>query len=175
MRFPFAWVFTLILAAVLAGCGFHLRGSGSAKLPYKTFYVSLPDTAEVNIWLQRYIKASGDTEIVNDPKAAEAVFQQLADNRLKTILSVNAQGRVLEYRLQLEYRFRIVDAKGRVLVPENEVSVTRDLSFDDSNVLAKGLEENLLWRDMTGDLVNQIMRRLAIAKPRNPDLEPEDE
>lgn len=175
MRLPFVRLYGAILAltiaAALAGCGFHLRGSGSARLPYQTMYISLPDTAEVNIWLQRYIRSTGNTEIVADAQSAEAVFQQLSDSRQKTILSVNAAGRVLEYRLQLDYRFRIVDSKGRVLVPDNEVNVSRDMTFDDSNVLAKGIEENQLWRDMTGDLVGQIMRRLAIVKPKNPDLE----
>ena len=168
-------LFALILAAALAGCGFHLRGSGSGMLPYQTMYIALPDTADVNIWLQRYIKASGSTQIVDDGKAAEAVFQQLSDNRQKTILSVNAQGRVREYRLQLTYIFRIVNAKGQVLVPENEISLNRDITFDDSNILAKDIEEGLLWRDMNNDLVSQIMRRLAIVKPRNPELAEDDE
>ena len=100
---------------------------------------------------------------------------QLSDSRIKTILSVNAQGRVSEYRLQLTYTFRIVNQKGQVLVPPNEVAITRDVSYDDSNILAKESEENLLWRDMTGDLVNQIMRRLSIIKPKNPDAEEDDE
>lgn len=39
----------LILAAALAGCGFHLRGAGSSNLPYQTMYISLPETADVNI------------------------------------------------------------------------------------------------------------------------------
>jgi LPS-assembly lipoprotein len=174
MRSPLRLLLALIIAVALAGCGFHLRGVGSGNLPYKTMYIALPDTADVNIWLQRYIRASGSTEIVEDPKAADAIFQQLGDNRLKTILSVNAQGRVREYRLQLTYTFRVVNQKGQVLVPSNEVALTRDISFDDSNVLAKDLEEGLLWRDMNNDLVNQIMRRLSIIKPKNPDLE-EDE
>lgn len=170
MRFLVA----LILAAALTGCGFHLRGSGSAQLPYKTMYIALPETAEVNIWLQRYIRAGRSTEIVGDPKAAEAVFQQLSDARQKTILSVNAQGRVREYRLQLNYSFRVVNAKGQVLVPANEINLSRDITFDDSSILAKDLEEGLLWRDMTNDMVSQIVRRLTIVKPKNPDLE-EDE
>ncbi len=159
----------LILAAGLAGCGFHLRGVGSGNLPYTTMHIALPDTAEVNIWLQRYIKASGSTTIVDEAKEADAIFQQLSDTRQKTILSVNAQGRVREYRLQLDYRFRVVNQKGQVLVPPNEINLTRDITFDDSNVLAKDLEEGLLWRDMNNDLVNQIMRRLSIIKPKNPD------
>ena len=177
MRVPFRLLLAVILAAVLSGCGFHLRGTNSGNLPYKTMYIAMPETAEVNIWLQRYIKASGSTTIVDesDAKQADAIFQQMSDSRQKTILSVNAQGRVREYRLQLDYRFRVVNQKGQVLVPPNEINLTRDITFDDSNVLAKDLEEGLLWRDMNNDLVNQIMRRLSIIKPKNPDVEEDDQ
>ena len=174
MRVPFQFLLAAILAAFLTGCGFQLRGTLSGNLPYKTMMIALPDTSEVRVWLERYINAAGSTELIDDPKRTEATFQQLSDSRLKTILSVNAQGRVREYRLQLNYRFRVVNAKGQILVPPNDVSLSRDITFDDSNVLAKDLEEGLLWRDMNNDLVNQIMRRLSIIKPKNPDLE-EDE
>ena len=174
MRVPIRFFLAVSLAVILAGCGFHLRGTLSGNLPYKTMHIALPDTADVRIWLERYINATGGTEMVEESKLAEATFQQLSDARQKTILSVNAQGRVREYRLQLNYRFRVVNAKGQVLVPPNEISLSRDITFDDSNVLAKDLEEGLLWRDMNNDLVNQIMRRLSIVKPKNPDLE-EDE
>ena len=174
MHRQFRIVFTLLLAAVIAGCGFQLRGSNS-NLPYKTLYIALPETADVRIWLQRYISATGQTKIVDSPKDAEAVFQQLQDGRIKTILSVNAQGRVTEYRLQLNYRFRLVDAKGRELVAPNEINLSRDISYSDSNILAKDLEEGLLWRDMNNDLVNQIVRRLSLIKPKNPDLEEDDD
>jgi len=161
----------LILAAALAGCGFHLRGAGSSKLPYQTMYIALPETAEVNVWLQRYIRASGSTQVVDAAESADAIFQQLTNSRQKSILSVNALGRVREYRLQLSYTFRVVNQKGQVLVAPNEVTLTRDVTYDDSNILAKNQEEDLLWRDMTNDLVNQIMRRLSIIKPKNPDQE----
>ena len=174
MRVSFQFLLAAVFAAVLTGCGFQLRGTLSGNLPYKTMMIALPDTSEVRVWLERYINAAGSTEIIDDPKLADATFQQLSDSRIKTILSVNAQGRVREYRLQLNYRFRVVNAKGQILVPPNEVSLSRDITFDDSNVLAKDLEEGLLWRDMNNDLVNQIMRRLSIIKPKNPDLE-EDE
>ena len=174
MRVSFQFLLAAVFAAVLTGCGFQLRGTLSGNLPYKTMMIALPDTSEVRVWLERYINAAGSTEIIDDPKLADATFQQLSDSRIKTILSVNAQGRVREYRLQLNYRFRVVNAKGQILVPPNDVSLSRDITFDDSNVLAKDLEEGLLWRDMNNDLVNQIMRRLSIIKPKNPDLE-EDE
>jgi len=174
MRVPLRLLLAVLFAALVAGCGFQLRGTLSGNLPYKTMYIALPETADVNIWLQRYIKASGSTEILDEPTGAEAIFQQLGDSRQKTILSVNAQGRVREYRLQLNYRFQVTNQKGQVLVPPNEVSLSRDITFDDSNVLAKDLEEGLLWRDMNNDLVNQIMRRLSLTKPKNPNQQEDD-
>ena len=175
MRQRLLLLIALLATLVVAGCGFHLRGSGGAAMPYTTLMIALPETSDVRIWLERYISAGGTTRIVEEASQAEAVFQQLNDSRQQTILSVNAQGRVREYRLQLTYAFRVVDAKGRVLVLPNEIQLSRDISFDDSNVLAKDLEAGLLWRDMNNDLVNQIMRRLSIVKPRNPDLESDDE
>ena len=54
------------------GGGFHLRGAGSGNLPYKTMYIALPETADVRIWMQRYINATGQTKIVDNPNDAEA-------------------------------------------------------------------------------------------------------
>lgn len=161
----------IVFAAAIAGCGFQLRGTQGGNLPYQTIFIALPETADVRIWLERYIRATGGTQIVNSPGQAEASFQQLGDNRQKIILSVNAQGRVREYRLQLNYSFRVVNAKGQEIVGPNQISLSRDITYDDSTVLAKDQEEGLLWRDMNQDLVNQIMRRLSLIKPKDPEQE----
>lgn len=164
----------LLLAAIIAGCGFQLRGTQGGNLPYKTMFIALPETADVRVWLERYIRATGGTEIVGTAKQAEASFQQLADSRQKTILSVNAQGRVREYRLQLSYRFRVVNNEGQEIIAPNEVNLSRDITYDDSSVLAKDMEEGVLWRDMNNDLVSQIMRRLSLIKPKDPDQQDDD-
>ena len=174
MRFPFRSLFALLLAALVAGCGFHLRGAGSGNLPYKTMYIALPETAEVRVWLERYLRGSTNTTVSDDAKTATVTFQQLSDSRDKSILSIDARGRVREYRLQMRYRFRLVDAQGREIVAPQEISMNRDMTYDDSQVLSKSMEENLLWRDMTNDLVNQIMRRLSRIKPKDPSVEDDD-
>lgn len=162
------FLLALLAAATLAGCGFQLRGTASGKLPYSSFHVALPDNSDVGIWLKRYVKSLGSTQLADDPKAAEATFQQLYDTRQQSILSLNALGQVKEYRLQLTYGFRVVDAKGQVLVPPNEITLSRDMTYDASTVLAKDQEAALLWRDINNDLVNQILRRLSIIKPKDP-------
>lgn len=164
----------VLLTATLAACGFHLRGSAGSDLPYASMYIALPETAEVRVWLERYLRGSTNTTVSDDAKTATVTFQQLSDGRDKSILSIDARGRVREYRLQMRYRFRLVDAQGREIVAPQEISMNRDMTYDDSQVLSKSMEENLLWRDMTNDLVNQIMRRLSRIKPKDPGVEDDD-
>ena len=49
-------------------------------------------------------------------------------------------------------------------MPQNTIALTRDVTFNDAEILAKEQEEQLLFRDMQTDMVQQIMRRLAAAK-----------
>ena len=72
-----------------------------------------------------------------------------------------------EYQLRYRVTFRVHDGKGGVFVPLSTVELTRDITFNDSDVLSKEAEEQLLYRDMQRDMVQQIMRRLAAAqKPK---------
>lgn len=161
----------LMLAVFMAGCGFHLRGTFSGQLPYKNLYVSLPENSDIGILLRRYVASLPTTKLADSAADADAIFTQLGDRREKTILSVNSQGQVREYRLQATYTFRIVDNKGRELVPVNEINLMRDITFNDSAILAKDQEEVLLWRDINVDLVSQILRRLSIVKPKVPGVD----
>jgi LPS-assembly lipoprotein len=154
------FVFALSL---LAGCGFQLRGSYS--LPYESLYLDMPDYSEIGAGLKRAIRGSDSTRLAETPEDAQAKFIPIADAREKVILSLSGTGRVREIRLRYRYGYQIADSKGRSLTAPNEIELTRDFNYDDSNVLAKEQEEVLLWRDMQNDMVQQIMRRLAAVKP----------
>ncbi|MDB5795098.1 MAG: hypothetical protein JWR25_1477 [Noviherbaspirillum sp.] len=157
----------LIVAAALAlsACGFQLRGSsGNDALPFKTVYLGFPDTSPLGTELKRYIRAGGDTTVVTDMKAAEAILEPLSETREKVILTLNTQGRVREYSLIYKLRFRVRDANNTELLPPTEIMLKRDITFNESQVMAKEKEEEMLYRDMQSDLVQQILRRLAAIK-----------
>lgn len=67
--------------------------------------------------------------------------------------------------MRYRYGYRIVNTKGLDLVLPATVELTRDLTYADADVLAKTQEEDLLWRDMENDLVQQLMRRISVARP----------
>jgi LPS-assembly lipoprotein len=151
----------LVLALALAGCGFRLRGT--AELPFATVFVP-GATSGIALDLARNIQAGTNVKVVSDAKEAEAVLQFTSETREKEILSLTGAGRVREFRLRYKVGFRVHDGKGNDFVPQNTLELTRDVSFNDAEVLAKEVEEQLLYRDMQGDMVQQIMRRLSAAQ-----------
>ena len=157
-----------IFALLLSACGFQLRGSYS--LPYESIYVGVSDVSVVGAGLKRQIRASG-TRLADSAKDAQATFLQTAEAKEPIILSLSGAGRVREKRLRYRYGYRVVDDKGRDLIAPGVIELNRDISYADSDVLAKTQEEDLLWRDMESDLVQQLMRRLSMTKPSAPGTE----
>ena len=152
----------VLTTLLLAGCGFRVRGT--ADLPFETLYVPGTKGSGIALDLMRNIQAGTSTKVVDDPKGAQAVLQFTQEAREKEILSLTGTGRVREFRLRYRVGWRVHDGKGGDFVPQNTLEITRDVSFNDAEVLAKEAEEQLLFRDMQTDMVQQIMRRLAAAR-----------
>lgn len=153
------------LGTLMAGCGFQLRGSYS--LPYESIYIGGADYNLIVANMKRAVRNTG-TRLAETREDAQATFLPTTEKRESKILSLSSTGRVREKRLTYTYNYRIVDKKGVDLVLPGSVELSRDVTYSDSDVLAKTQEEALLWRDMEDDLVQQLMRRLAAAKPTAP-------
>jgi LPS-assembly lipoprotein len=155
-----------VTVAVLAGCGFQLRGaSGQYNMPFHSIWLAFPDTSPLGTELKRNLRAGDSVVIESDPAKAQALFDVLSEQRGKSILSLNSQGRVREYLLTYTLVFRVRNQIGAELLGPTEISLKRNIAFNESQVLAKEAEEALLYRDMQSDLVQQIMRRLTAIKP----------
>jgi len=154
---------TLLAAIALAGCGFHLRGD--QKLPFDTIFINTPPNSPLGATLSRQIRAGTETRTVAQASQASVVLDILGEVRDKEILTLNAQGRAVEYKLIYRLRFRLHDGKGREYIAPTEMQAQRDISINDSEVLSKESEETLLYRDMQTDLVQQLLRRLAAVRP----------
>jgi LPS-assembly lipoprotein len=159
----------LLACATLAaaGCGFQLRGQ--QEFPFET--INVPNNTPLGIQLQRNIaSASERTRLVASATEAEAVLSVLTEQQEKVILSLNTQGRVTEFQLRYRVVFRVASPKGADYIPPTPIVLTRDITFNDQ-VLAKETEEAQLYREMRSDMVQQIMRRLAVARPLPADPE----
>jgi LPS-assembly lipoprotein len=155
----------VLVLVLLAGCGFRLRGT--AEVPFETLY--LPGaTSGIALDLKRYIQAGTNARVVDDAAKADAIMQFTEEGRLKEVLSLTGTGKVREFQLRYRVGFRVHDGKGTDFVPQSVIQLTRDVTFNDTEILAKEQEEQILFRDMQTDMVQQILRRLAAAKRQKP-------
>lgn len=151
-------VWLLALTLFLSSCGFQLRGT--ANLPFDTLYIPNA-TGGIALDLKRYIQAGSHTRVVDDPKAAQALMELSGETRLRNILSLSGAGRVRELQLIYRVNLRVHDGKGAEFLPLSTISITRDLSYNDTDVLSKEAEEANINREVQADLVQQILRRLS--------------
>ena len=151
-----------MLSVLISACGFQLRGV--AKLPFETMYVEASYTSPVGNDLRRALKSS-NVRITNSAPEAQAVVQLLGETREKIILSLSGGGRVREYQLRMRVSFRVYGPNNKELLVPTELVLLRDLSYDDTQILAKESEEALLFRDIQNDAVQQIMRRVSAINP----------
>ena len=149
-------------ALALPGCGFALRKA--PNFAFKTLFSPLAETSPLGIELKRSLEANGNVQVITDVRQidkADVVLDVLADRREKVVVGLTASGQVREFQLRLRFGFKLRSAKNNELIPATEILLQRDISFNESNVLAKETEEALLYREMQSDIVQQIMRRLA--------------
>ncbi len=152
----------IVAVASISACGFALRGA--VALPFQRIHVALPDSSNFGAELKRNLRANGKTEISALASDADVILDVLGETRDKQILSLNSQGRVREFNLIYQLKFRLRDKTGREVIAPTTINLKRNLSFKENEVLAKEAEEALLYRDMQSEIVQQIMRRLAVVK-----------
>ncbi len=145
-------------AALVAGCGFQLRRVDG--LSFGSLFIDAPAGSAVAQRVRSSLARSKHTRLVETAAEAEAVLRVGQETRSKIILSLSGAGRVTEYRLGLQLAYSVSGQEGRVLADAETIELYRDLTYDDAQVLAKGAEEQLLYRDMEESAALRILRRL---------------
>jgi LPS-assembly lipoprotein len=94
----------------------------------------------------------------------QAIVDILEEVREQAVAGVNASGQVRELQLRLRTKFRVRTPQGRELISPTTISQQRELSFNETVVLAKDAEQAALYQEMQSDIVQQILRRVGSIK-----------
>lgn len=146
----------------LSGCGFALRDA--PKFAFHSIHVNAAESSPFGDELRRNLASAAAVELLTDARlqpGADVVLDLLNEVREKTVVGVNTTGQVREFQIRLRITFRLRTPNGKELIAATELLQQRDISFNESAVLAKEAEEIKMYRDMQSDLVQQLMRRLA--------------
>jgi LPS-assembly lipoprotein len=164
---------SLLLSA--AGCGFKLRGQHD--MAFKTVQLTgFASTSPFAIELARALEASGVDVVDSSLQAAQAassatvpithvIIESLVDSRGMVVATTTAYGQVRDMTVRNMLRFKVLRGDGTELLPPSDVSLAREMTYNERDALAKQDETEALHRAMQTDIVGQVLRRLAAIRP----------
>lgn len=150
------------LGAMLGACGFQLRES--AELPpvlQHTYIESATPYRGITPTLRGELISAGAT-IADNPQQATAILVLSNERSLRRVLSVGSGGKASEYELYEAITFSVRDAEGNTLLEAQTLSITRDMVFDQTQLLGKVSEGEDIKRQMRRSLARQIMTRIEV-------------
>jgi LPS-assembly lipoprotein len=88
------------------------------------------------------------------------VVRVSADRYGRRVLSVSARNTPAEYEVYYSIDYS-VDRAGSEVVPSQHLELTRSFTFDESLLLAKEREEEIIREAMARDLASLVLRRIG--------------
>ncbi|TVR62205.1 MAG: hypothetical protein EA420_10235 [Candidatus Competibacteraceae bacterium] len=153
-----------LVALLLAGCGFHLRGQASLPPAMSVTYVQsqtgvgMPPGV-LSRRLQQALRSSGVT-VTQDPSQATAILTILGEGSGRRVMAADRFDVKRQYALVYNAAFQVTLPDGQVLLPAESISANRSLLFDENRILGFEAATESLEDNMADDLAWQIIRRL---------------
>jgi len=150
----------VLLLALLAGCGFQLRGQASLPAAMSTTWLSVPDpTSAFARELALLLRGNG-VVLVDGPAEDAAELRILQERITRRALTISGDARVREFELVFDLRFSLVASDGEVLLPPELLRLERDFQFDEQEILGAATEEELLRENLRRNMAAALIRRL---------------
>ena len=103
---------------------------------------------------------AADVTIVDSPVDATGTLSILVDETDQRVLSVSARNVPTEYEVYYSVEYSLASGKNSLLAPQF-VTLTRDYTYDETLVLGKAREEELLREAIVSDLVRIVLKQLS--------------
>jgi LPS-assembly lipoprotein len=158
-----AAIAALLLSAALGGCGFRLAGSEHLPAVLAKPYLSVKDPyTDFSREFERELKSSGAL-LQLGRQDATATIEVTKDQIEQRTLAVSARNIPTDYELRYTVTFDVKGPDADILPPQT-ITLSRDYSFEENELLAKEHEADILRASMARDLATMAMRILSRVK-----------
>lgn len=144
----------------LAACGFHLQGKTEVPAEMQRTYIATDDEySDFYRELRRQLEDNG-VEVVASPVNATATLSVHVDDTGQRVLSVSARNVPTEYEVFYSVEYSLASGE-HTLQPRQYITLTMDYTYDETLVLGKAREEQVLREAIATDLARTVLRQLG--------------
>jgi LPS-assembly lipoprotein len=151
---------TVVASALSGGCGFQLQGAEKLPASMSVAHIAAADAYTPFYRQLRAALQNGGATVAATAANAGAVIRIDQDNTGQRVLSVSGRNVPREYEVYYTLRYSVISA-GKTVLEQQNITLTRDYTYDERLVLGKAAEEDEIREDLARDLVGLVMRRLA--------------
>lgn len=171
MSRPFRFPLLLLCSLALAACGFHLRRSVALPPAMQHVQIVVNGNSALQRNLARTLYASG-VDVVDQAGPGIALLDVTAAQFSTESLSINGSAEVTEYAVRYHVAFHVTDGSGKLLVPEQQIDMSREYSYNPGDTVGSAAEVEELEQSLNDDMVQAILFRLQAAAKHMPTVSP---
>ena len=109
--------------------------------------------------LRLQLQAAG-VELVDAPDNSTAILSIRIDETNQRVLSVSGRNVPTEYEVYYTVEYSIASGE-KVLLSPQDITLTRDYTYDTTKVLGKSREEAVLREAVVKDLVRTVLKQIS--------------
>lgn len=137
-----------------------MQGRLDVPAGMESTYISTDDEFSVFFReLRRQLEQNG-IEVVDSPTESTATLSIHVDDTDQRVLSVSARNIPTEFEVYYLIEYSVTSGE-TVLQPRQLINLTRDYTYDETLVLGKAHEEQLLREAIVDDLVRIVLKQLG--------------
>jgi len=155
---------------LLGGCGYQLRGSLEVPETLKNVYV-FGASSSLQGEMEAMVKASKG-KLATTSKEAGIVIKVLKEDMRIRVLSIGATGKSTESELDYYLKFQFYNNNDQPLLEEQTIEMAREFFNDQTAVLAKTGEEQLIRNEIYKQAARMVMARAKVAIDTVPKNQP---
>ena len=154
-------IFSLLAVIALSGCGFQMQGAFTVPEGMERTYIETGDNFSLFYRALRAELQAAGVNVVDSMEEATAVFTIYSDITDQRVLSVSARNVPTEYEVYytIQYGLQSGDVS---LLDVQDMTVTRDYTYDATLVLGKAKEEELMRNSLVDDLVRLVLKQISV-------------
>lgn len=152
-----------VLGLIPAACGFHLRGAAEYPPTMAVTYIEATDRYTPFYQKLRSSLRQGGVRVTANPTEAGAVLRILHDESGQRVLTVSARNTPREYDVYYIVRYSLEIGGSEALAPQ-QLALSREYTYDETLVLGKAAESQVMRQALADDLVGLVTRRLSAVR-----------
>ena len=153
-------IFILLPLFLLTACGFHLRGAVQLPRGMEVTYLQDQQPSSSIASPLRQMLISNGARVADNLDEATATLHIVSESFDRRIISVGRTAAEKDYELVYSVTFSALAKNNAWSSDAQEIRISREMKFDEAQVLAKTAEQDQLRNVMVQDAARQILVRL---------------